>query len=119
MEKKRNILKIYKVLFALLLVGGTDIALGSFTGTTENKAKDLYSLKNFNKNFYRSASPFSLRAGFEYSGIKLLTVKNEASGDLSLSSMMRFEKGNTTYIYPYKHKVTVPKFKTPMPPSIR
>jgi hypothetical protein len=118
MKKKRTI-QFQKLLFALLLVSATDFALASFTGTTEDKARNLYSLRNFNKNFYRSASPYSLRAGFEYSGFKVLSVKKDGNGDLNLTSMMRYEKGNTTYIYPYKHKVTVPKFKTPTPPSIR
>ncbi len=34
---------------------------------------------------------------------------------LVLTSMMRYERGNTTYIYPYTHKVGVPKFITPTP----
>lgn len=103
-------------MLALLLVSAADIAFGSFTGTTEDKAKNIYSLKNFNRNFYKSASPFSLRSGFQYSGSRLIAVKKESNGDLTINSMMRFEKGNTTYIYPYKHKVPVPKFKTPAPP---
>jgi len=31
--------------------------------------------------------------------------------------MLRFDNGNTTYVYPYKFKVKVPtKFKTPVAP---
>ena len=29
------------------------------------------------------------------------------------NSMLQYNNGNTTYIYPYKIKVKVPKFKTP------
>ncbi len=107
-----------KMMIALLLVGATQIALGSFTGKSDKK-KNNYSLKNFNKNFYRSSSLFSLRSGFEYKGIQLLSQKKELNGDVTFNSMMRFEKGNTTYIYPYTHKVSVPKFKTPAPPAFR
>lgn len=114
--KKRDTIRIAKIMLALLLVSGADIAMGSFTGTTEDKAKNIYSLKNFNRNFYKSASPFSLRAGFQHTGSRLISAKKESNGDVSLHSMMRFEKGNTTYIYPYKHKVTAPRFKTPAPP---
>ncbi len=114
--KKTYTIKITKIMLALLLASAADIAFGSFTGTTEDKAKNIYSLKNFNRNFYKSASPFSLRSGFQYSGSRLIAVKKESNGDLTINSMMRFEKGNTTYIYPYKHKVPVPKFKTPAPP---
>jgi len=117
--KKTYSLKVIKLLLAFFVLNAAHVAMGSFTGTTNDKVKNIYSLKNFNRNFYRSASPFSLRAGFQYGGSQLLSVKKENSGDLSLNSIMRFEKGNTTYIYPYKHKVRIPKFTTPAPPSFR
>jgi len=112
-------IKITKLMIALLLVGVTQIALGSFTGSTDKKSNNLYSLKNFNRNFYRSVSPFSLRAGFQYKGSQLLSQKKTLNGDIAFTSMMRFEKGNTTYIYPYTHKIKIPKFKTPTPPTFR
>ena len=112
--------KVKKVIIALLLIiGATHIAMGSFTGKSEKKSSDLYSLKNFNKNLYRNTFHFSLRAGFEYKGVRFLNQKKEENGDITINSMMRFEKGNTTYIYPYTHKISVPKFKTPSPPSFR
>jgi len=112
-------IRFKKMLIALLFVGATQIALGSFTGSTDKKSNSLYSLKNFNRNFYKSSSLFSLRAGFQYKGSQLLSQKKATNGDLSFTTMMRFEKGNTTYIYPYTHKVSVPKFKTPTPPTFR
>ncbi|GEO10545.1 hypothetical protein [Segetibacter aerophilus] len=112
-------IQLKKISIALLLVGFTHIAMGSFTGSTDKRTRNIYSLKNFNRNFYKSASPFSLRAGFEYRGLQLLSQKKEQNGDITYNSMMRFEKGNTTYIYPYTHKVSVPKFKAPAPPAFR
>jgi len=112
-------IRLKKVVIALLMVGVTQIALGSFTGTSDKKSSSLFSLKSFNKNFYKSSSPFSLRAGFDYKGLRVISQKKEANGDLTFNSMMRFEKGNTTYIYPYQHKVSVSKFKTPAPPAFR
>ena len=117
--KNQSPIQLKKFIIALLLVSATHIAMGSFTGSSDKKTKNLYSLKNFNRNFYKSTSPFSLRAGFEYKGLQLLSQKKEINGDLTLNSMMRFEKGNTTYIYPYTHKVSVPKFKSPTPPTFR
>lgn len=111
--------KVKKIIIALLLVGVTHIAMGSFTGRSAKKSSDLYSLKTFNRNFYKNCSGFSLRAGFEYKGTRFLSQKKELNGDITINSMMRFEKGNTTYIYPYIHKITVPKFKTPAPASFR
>ena len=117
MNTRKNIPAI-KILVALLFVGVTHIALGSFTGSTEDKSKSQFSLKNFNRNFYRSATPFSLRAGFQYKGIQVVNKKVE-NGTSTINSVMRFEKGNSTYIYPYKHKVSVPKFATPSAPTVR
>ncbi|MCW3107335.1 MAG: hypothetical protein JWQ09_1841 [Segetibacter sp.] len=117
--KNQSTIQLKKFIIALLLVSATHIAMGSFTGSSDKKTKNLYSLKNFNRNFYKSTSPFSLRAGFEYKGLQLLSHKKEINGDITLNTMMRFEKGNTTYIYPYTHKVSVPKFKSPTPPTFR
>lgn len=111
--------KVKKVIIALLLISATHIAMGSFTGRSSKKSSDLYSLKNFNRNVYKSASMFSLRAAYEYKGTRFLSQKKEANGDITMTSMLRFEKGNTTYLYPYTHKIAVPKFKTPAPPSFR
>jgi hypothetical protein len=111
-------IKRRKIAIALLLVCATQISLGSFTGTVDEKAKAKYSLKNFNKTFYKKASPFSLTAGYQYKGTQVLSQQKDASG-ITYNSIMRYEKGNTTYIYPYKHKVTVSVFRTPTPPAIR
>jgi hypothetical protein len=111
--------RVIKVVTALMLVIATQIAMGAFTGTSEKKSSNLYSLKNFNRNFYRNTSNFSLRTGFQYKGTRFLSQTIEPNGTIAMTSMMRYEKGNTTYIYPYCHKVVVPKFKTPTPPAFR
>ncbi len=113
-----NSIQFRKFLIVLLFIGATQIALGSFTGSSEESSKNKYSLKNFNKNFYKSAAPFSLRAGYQYKGTENFVVQKDDKST-TYNSIMRFEKGNTTYIYPYKHTVTIPKFKTPVPPTVR
>ncbi|MGI8635569.1 MAG: hypothetical protein ACR2KZ_09225 [Segetibacter sp.] len=118
MNHQRHI-QLKKYTIALLLVGVTHLAMASFTGSTDKRSHNIYSLKNFNRNFYKYVSPFSLRAGFEYKGLQLLSQKKELNGDITFTSMMRFEKGNATYIYPYTHKISVPKFKSPTPPTFR
>lgn len=111
--------KVKQAIIVLFLVSATYIATGSFTGKSIKKSSDLYSLKYFNRDFYKSASIFSLIAGYGYRGSSFLSQRKEANGDLTMYSMMRFQKGNTTYLYPYAHKIIVPKFKTPAPPSFR
>lgn len=115
---KSHPIKFRKLLIALLMVGATQIAMGSFTGSTDESNKNKYSLKNFNKSFYKTASPFSVRAGFQYKGTQVVSLQRDANS-VTYTTMMRFERGNTTYIYPYKHVVSVPKFKAPAPPTVR
>lgn len=115
---KRKSIQFIKIMTALLFAGATQIAMGSFTGSTDENSKNKYSLKNFNKNFYKSASAFSLRSTFQYKGTQVLSIHRD-DNSTTYQSVMRFEKGNTTYIYPYKHKVSLPKFKAPAPPSVR
>lgn len=109
--------KVKLIILAFLLASATHIAMAAFTGTSEKKSSNLYSLKSFNRNFYRNSSIFSLRSGFVYKGTSLLTQKIEQNGDITVTSMMRFERGNTSYVYPYTHKISVPRFKTPTPPA--
>jgi hypothetical protein len=110
--------KVKRIIIAIILIAATNIiAMGAFTGTVEKKSSNLYSLKSFNRNFYRNSSIFSLRSGFDYKGTRFLSQKIQTNGDITITSIMRFEKGNTTYIYPYSHKIIVPKFKTPSPPA--
>ena len=111
--------KFKKLIIATIMICIAQISLASFTGSSDKRSNTIFSLKNFNKNFYKTASPFSLRAGFAFKGFQVLNQKKEANGDISFNSMMRFEKGNTTYIYPYKHKVSTTKFITPSMGMIR
>ena len=117
MVKAINI-KTGKIIIALLLVFATNISMGSFTGTIGEQGKEKYSLKNFNKNFYKKASPFALTAGFQYKGSLIVSKKVDITG-FTFNTMLRYEKGNVTYIYPYKHKISVPLFKAPTPPTFR
>ena len=111
MKPVHNI-KRRKLAIAMFLVCATQLAFASFTGSIGESSKNKYSLKHFNKNFYKKASPYSLRAGFVYKGTQTLSQQRDAKG-VTFNNTMRFEKGNTTYIYPYKHKVSVATFKTP------
>jgi hypothetical protein len=106
-----------KVLFATLFVFVVDLAFGSFTGKTDDN-KNKFSLKNLStRNQVYSLS--ALRPStFRYMGSLDLSQQNTGS-QLQIRSMIRLERGNTTYVYPYKYTVKVPKFKTPTPPAIR
>lgn len=68
-----------------------------------------FDLKGVNHNL------FSLKPGVVYKGS--FNNVEKAPQQTTLQSIITFQKGNTTFILPYKHKVVLPKFKTPEAPK--
>lgn len=94
---------------------GIQVAYAAFslTGITDEKTKSSkYSFKHLSSLSHKSLSFSSLKSSLQYKGPSL----TKGSGS-EVSSMLRFDNGNTTYVYPYKFKVKAPKFKTPAPPQ--
>ena len=108
---------IKKALFVTLLAMGIQVAYAafSFTGIADEKTKSSkYSLKNLSALSHKGLSFSSLKSSLQFKGSQL--PKDGQSGS-EVNSMLRYDNGNTTYIYPYKFKVKAPKFKTPAPPQ--
>ncbi len=109
---------ISKVLVAMVLVMVLQVAIAASssvtTGTTE-KSKSKFTLKNLNKNLSKSNLGFTLRAQLPLTGTQIMSVQKKPNS-VQYNSIIRYDKGNTSYIFPYKVKVHVPKFKTPTAP---
>ncbi|TAJ54653.1 MAG: hypothetical protein EPO58_08395 [Chitinophagaceae bacterium] len=108
-----------KVAFIALLLMGIQVAYAafSFTGITDEKTRSSkYSFKHLSSLSHKSLSFSSLKSSLQYKGPSTSLTKENGSGS-EVSSMLRFDNGNTTYVYPYKFKVKAPKFKTPAPPQ--
>jgi hypothetical protein len=106
-----------KVIIVGVMALTVNIVFGAFTGNnlTDNKK---YSLKNLNTS-EKTFSLNALRSGsFRYKGSSDLYQKNTGN-EVNVQSMIRLEKGNTSYVYPYKYTVKIHKFKTPEAPVIR
>ncbi|MCW3094022.1 MAG: hypothetical protein JWP81_5091 [Ferruginibacter sp.] len=54
----------------------------------------------------RNSIAFNLKSGLTYKGSLLNTGKNLGSAIVN-NSIITYQKGNTTYILPYKNKITV------------
>lgn len=126
MKGQKHIKKL-AIVFVLTLGVKMAFAAFSFTGITDekggNKTNSKYSLKNVNAvSSHKSLSALaysSLKTSMQFKGTQLMhsSVNEALNGGGEVSSMLKFDNGNTTYIYPYKFKVRVPKFKTPTPPE--
>ncbi|MES2330978.1 MAG: hypothetical protein V4539_15350 [Bacteroidota bacterium] len=103
---------IKKIAFVALLVMGIQVAFAafSFTGIADEKLKTTkFSLKNLSAFSHKGLSFSSMKSSLQYKGPQSLSGSSEGI------SMLRFDNGNTSYVYPYKIKVKTPKFKTPAP----
>lgn len=58
----------------------------------------------------KSSLVFNLKSGLTYNG-SLLNTKNKLRNSIVSSSLVTYQKGNTTYILPYKHKIAIPEIK--------
>ncbi|HRH61070.1 MAG TPA: hypothetical protein PL045_10900, partial [Chitinophagaceae bacterium] len=91
------------------------LSYAAFTGNSSDGSKDKFSLKNLHtiKKAYTLA-PMNTK-NYQLISSQQLQQKN-TGGMLQVQSLVRLQKGNTTYVYPYKYVVKVPKFKTPTQP---
>ena len=106
-----------RIVVAACFILAAKIALASFiTGTIdENRKNNKYALKNFNRTSLGKYSLTTFRPSlYDFKGSQILrSQSNSMSNSFEVNSLMRFESGNTSYIFPYKYKVKVSKFVTP------
>lgn len=106
-----------KMLAVALLVLAANWCFGAFTGAAFDEHSSKFSLKNL-ANYSKNYSLSYLKTGsLRYAGTQRVT---QQQGDTTVQvSMMRIQRGNTTFVYPYTYKFKTPKFKTPAPPPLR
>jgi hypothetical protein len=110
-----NTRHIKKATAATIFCMAASVAFASFTltGTVDEKAKSSkYSLKNINHFSQKSFSLSLFRTRLQNGGSSIITPKNNGT---KLNPFLQIDRGNTTYIMPYKFTIKVPKFKTPSP----
>ncbi len=110
---------IQKIGFSIILVMAIQMAYAafSFTGIADEHTKNSkYSLKNLSSFSRKSLTYSAMKSSLQFKGTQLLSNKDNQNSS-EMNYMLRFESGNSTFVYPYKFKVRVPtKFKTPVAP---
>ena len=97
----------------ITVVSSTVHASTIVTGTTESKkVTEKYSLKNLSSLNHKASTFRDLKSSLLYKG---LTVSSSLNGGLGQTNYLKYNKGNITYVIPYRHKVILPRFKTPSP----
>jgi hypothetical protein len=100
--------------FVIIAVVSTSVHASTIvTGTTESKkVTEKYSLKNLSSLSHKTSTFRDLKSSLLYRG---LSVSTTATSGLGQSNYLKYNKGNITYVIPYRHKVILPRFKTPSP----
>ena len=83
------------------------------SGTSDSKkATEKYSLKNLSSLSHKASTFRDLKSSLLYKGLSVSTTMTSGLGQ---SNYLKYNKGNITYVIPYRHKVILPRFKTPSP----
>jgi len=105
-------MKYRKLIAFVVFISMAHMALAAFSGNADDRNKDKYSLKNLNK-LSKNYSLTSFRTStFQFKGFYQVDPVLGSQG-----SYLSLQRGNVTYVYPYKYKVKVPRFVTPTPPQ--
>jgi len=86
----------------------TAMVILAFASSGGGGRKNKNSL-DFNKDFapVRTTGGFTMKAGPWYKGSQLLTIQKQKDFVL-FNSIVTYQKGNVTYILPYKYKMSKP-----------
>jgi hypothetical protein len=91
------------VLFCTVEVAMADKGAGK-----KNKAK--VALNIITPSTIRNSISFNLKSGLTYKG-SLLTSQQIIGRSIMNSEIVTYQKGNTIYIIPYKHKIVMPEIQ--------
>jgi hypothetical protein len=97
----------------ITVVSSTVHASTIVSSTSESKkVTEKYSLKNLSSLSHKASTFHDLKSSLLYKG---LTVSTSMNAGLGQTNYLKYNKGNITFVIPYRHKVILPKFKTPSP----
>ena len=103
---KKHFIKIF------LLVLFVSVACVTFADRGVGKKNKMKTVLNINTgNNFKNSILTNIRYGMTYRGSLLSTTRQTNSNAIANSSLMTYQKGNTTYIIPYKNKLTVPDMR--------
>ena len=105
--KKRSFFRKTGICFAFITMGF--ITFGSSGGGGGKSTRNDLNFKDFTP--IRTSGGFTLKAGPMYRGSQLLNM-HQQNNAVVLSSVITYQRGNTTYILPYKYRMSKPVVKS-------
>lgn len=105
---KMNIFRKSVALIAVIVLSHTVFAVD---GIIVKSKSSKSSFSNMKKNL-----TLNLNSGFTYSGNRSFGFR-KVGGEHMFNSVISYQKGNITYMIPYKNKTILQRFKTPQKPQ--
>jgi hypothetical protein len=109
-----RILQTILTSFVFITVVSTSVHASTIVSGTSDSKKitEKYSLKNLSSLSHKASTFRDLKSSLLYKG---LSVSTTLTSGLGQTNYLKYNKGNITYVIPYRHKVILPRFKTPSP----
>jgi hypothetical protein len=113
---KINIMKHSLRIAAAAILLAVSINIYAAKGDAKNKKAVVLRFTGFELKGFNNLNMFT-KTGFLLKMNNVSTV-DKAPQTTNVNSVMTVQRGNTTFVYPYKYKVSVPLFKTPTAPKL-
>ena len=94
-----------KLLTIALLFGIAQVAMAD-RGVGKKKNKTVLNI--YTPSTLRNSIAFNLKSGLSYKG-SLLSSTQTVGNSIMANSLITYQKGNVTYVIPYKHKIVMPE----------
>jgi hypothetical protein len=115
MRKSTQISVIKKVTLVFVAIISMHIAQASFFGSGNNNNNKKQKKVKQTVVFFKTLNFNSVKANFDFHSFRTYSFKPTQQ-----VSFMRYDRNNTTYIYPYKHKTASSYQKIQLPgPSLK
>ncbi len=105
----RTIKSILLILsFALAISTSLQASTFSIGKTESKKLTDKYTLRNLSALTHKTSTFYTLKSSLEFKGMTSYSNMN-----INAANYLKYNKGNISYVIPYRFKVVLPRFKTP------
>lgn len=105
MNKFIKITTIAAMLFSIGIVSFADRGIGK-----KSKAKTLLNINSTSRSSLRNSIVLNVKDGLMFKG-SFFNNRLLSSSSMMNASLMTYQKGNTTYIIPYKQKIAVSEMR--------
>ncbi len=94
--------------FALAISTSLQASTFSTVSSDAKKLSDKYTLRNLSSLTHKTSTFYTLKSSLEFKGMTSYSNLN-----INAANYLKYNKGNISYVIPYRFKVVLPRFKTP------